>query len=94
MLTSYTSSEEDKIPYIRKFAQNIRINNEGPDSCLKILLTSMHVDCFASCEDVIPRFQTLSILPSPSPRPLHWSLNPLEETLLQPVLKTFLTATG
>ena len=51
MLTSYTSSEEDKIPYIRKFAQNIRINNEGPDSCLKILLTSMHVDCFAISPD-------------------------------------------
>ena len=79
-----------------KIAQNIRINNEGPDSCLKILLTSMHVDHFASCEDVFPRFQTLLILPFPlhaSPRSLHWSLNPLEETLLQPVLKTFLTAT-
>ena len=57
MLTSYTSSEEEKIPYLPKFAQNIR-NNKGPDSCLKILLTSMRVDCFASCEDVIPRFQT------------------------------------
>ena len=30
MLTSHTSSEEEKIPYLRKFAQNIRNNNEGP----------------------------------------------------------------
>ena len=30
MLTSYTSSEEENFPYIRKFAQNIRNNNEGP----------------------------------------------------------------
>ena len=30
MLTSNTSYEEEKIPYTRKFAQNIRDNNEGP----------------------------------------------------------------
>ena len=30
MLTSYTSSEEENIPYLRNFAQNIRNNNEGP----------------------------------------------------------------
>ena len=30
MLTSYTSSGEDTIPYLQKFAQNIRNNNEGP----------------------------------------------------------------
>ena len=30
MLTSHTSSEEEKILYLRKFAQNIRNNNEGP----------------------------------------------------------------
>ena len=29
MLTSHTSSEE-KIPYLQKFAQNIRNNNERP----------------------------------------------------------------
>ena len=29
MLTSYTSSEEENIPYLRKSAQNIRNNNEG-----------------------------------------------------------------
>ena len=26
----HTSSEEEKILYLRKFAQNIRNNNEGP----------------------------------------------------------------
>ena len=29
MLASHTSSEGKKIPYLRKFAQNIK-NNEGP----------------------------------------------------------------
>ena len=28
MLTSYTSSEKENIPYLRKFAKNIR-NNDG-----------------------------------------------------------------
>ena len=30
MLTSYTSSGEENIPYLRKFAQTIRKNNERP----------------------------------------------------------------
>ena len=30
MLTLHTSSEEEKILYLRKFAQNSRNNNEGP----------------------------------------------------------------
>ena len=30
MLTSYTSSEEENTPYLWKFTQNIRNNNEGP----------------------------------------------------------------
>ena len=30
MLKSRTSSEEEKILFLRKFAQNIRNNNEGP----------------------------------------------------------------
>ena len=29
MLTSYTLSQEENIPYLRKFAQNIRNNNKG-----------------------------------------------------------------
>ena len=53
-------------------------------SCLKIPLTSM------ICENIVPRFQTSPILPFPS-HPLDWSLNPLEETLLRPVLKSFIT---
>ena len=44
--------------------------------CLNIPLTSMRVDCFASCENVVPRFQTSSILPSP-PHPPDWSPDPL-----------------
>ena len=30
MLTSYTSSEKEKIPYLGKFAQDIKNNNKGP----------------------------------------------------------------
>ena len=53
MLTSYTSSEEENIPYIKKFAQNIRSNNKVLH-CLEIPLINMHVDHFASCENIIP----------------------------------------
>ena len=57
MLTFYTSSEEESIPYFQKFAQNIWNNNKGPQ------LTSMRVDRFASCENIVLRLQTSSILP-------------------------------
>ena len=86
MLTRHTSSEEEKIPYLRKFSLDIRNNTEF--SCMKIPLTGMRVDRFVSCENVLPRLQTFP------PHPLDWSLNsPLEEkeTLLQPVLKSFIT---
>ena len=59
---THTSSEEEKILYLRKFLQNIRKNNEGPQ-LLKIPLTSMRF--IASCENFVPRFQTSSILPFP-----------------------------
>ena len=55
-------------------------------SFFKIPQSSTCVDCLASCKNIIPRFQTLS-----SPHPLDWPLNPVEETLLQPVLKSFIT---
>ena len=47
-------------------------------SYLKIPLTSMSIDRFASCDNIVPRFQTRRRLVS----------FPLEETLLQPVLKS------
>ena len=50
-------------------------------SCPKIPLNNMHF---------IASFQTSPILPFPS-HPPDWSLNPLEETLLKPVLKSFIT---
>ena len=87
MLTLHTSSEEEKILYLPKFAQNIRNNNEGP----QLLEDSADWQAFmASCENVVPRFQTSPILPFPSHLP-DWSPNPLEETLLEPVLKSFIT---
>ena len=61
MLTSCTSSEEESIPYFRKFAQNIRNNNIGPH------LTSMGVDRFASCENIVPQVSGL-VNSSPPPR--------------------------
>ena len=33
MLTSYSSREEENIPYLQKFAQNIMNNNEHPRLC-------------------------------------------------------------
>ena len=54
-------------------------------------MPSMRVDRFASCENIVSRFQTSLILPSPSPPPPNWSLNPIEENLLQPLLKSFVT---
>ena len=77
MLTWHTSSEEEKILYLRKFAQNIRNDNEGPQ-------------LLEDCENVVPRFQISPILPFP-PHPPDWSLNPLEETLLQPMMESFIT---
>ena len=48
-------------------------------SYLKIPLTSMSIDRFASCDNIVPRFQT---------RRRRLVSFPLEETLLQPVLKS------
>ena len=60
MLTLHTSSEEEKIPYLQKFAQNKRKNNECPQ-LLENTADQMRV--ITSCENVVPRFQTSSILP-------------------------------
>ena len=45
----------------------------------------MHDDRIVSCENIVPRFHTLSILPPPHP----WT-GSLEENLPQLVLKTFI----
>ena len=63
MLTSYTSSEEENITYLRKFFQNISNSNEG------LPLTSMRADRCASCEDIVHRFQTINSPQVPSPLP-------------------------
>ena len=76
MLTSYTSSEEENIPYLRKFLQNIRNNNEGPQ-LLKVVRTSS------------PGSRPGQFFPPPHPP--DWFLNPLEKTFLQPMLKSFFT---
>ena len=60
---------------------------------MKIPLTSTRVDRFArSCENIVPRFQTSSILPPSPPETPELFPNSIEETLLQPVLKSFVTA--
>ena len=58
-------------------------------SFLKIPPTSLCYYRCASYENFVPRFQ-----PNNSPQlslPADWSLNPFEETLRQPVLKSFIT---
>ena len=51
MLLSYTTSEEDNIPNLRIFAQNIRNNDEGPKlyedtADIRVLRTSSQVPDF------------------------------------------------
>ena len=46
MLKSHTSSKEEEISYLRKFAQN---NNKGCE-LLEEPLNTMRVDRFASCQ--------------------------------------------
>ena len=53
MLLSYTTFEEDNIPNLRIFAQNIRNNDEGPklyedtaDYSIRVLRTSSQVPDF------------------------------------------------
>ena len=74
MLTSHTLSEEEKIPHHRKFAQNIRNKNEGPQ--LLGNATDLH-ECWSLCKlwERRPQVPDLvnSSLPSPPP---EWSLNP------------------
>ena len=66
MLISYTSSEEENIPYIfENFLKTLRTTTVL--SCLKIPLSSMPVDRFVSCESIVPRFQTSSTFPQSSP---------------------------
>ena len=67
MLTSYTSSEEEMNPYLWKFTQNIRKNNEGT-KLLKIPLTSMRVGRFASYENIVTKSPDL-VNSSPFPPP-------------------------
>ena len=61
MLTSYTSSEEKKNFFLRKFAQNIRKSNEG------LPLTNMRVDRCAICENIVQSFQTINSTQIPLP---------------------------
>ena len=89
MLTSCTSSEEEMNPYLWKFTQNIRKNNEGT-KLLKIPLTSVRVGRFASYENIVTRFQISSILLLSHPP--DWLLNSLKEPPLQRVLKSFVKA--
>ena len=77
--------KKEKILYLRKFASG---TTTKVLSCLKIPLTSMRF--IASCENVVPRFQTSQFFPSLT-TPRTGLFNPLEETLLQPVLKSFIT---
>ena len=87
MLTSYTSSEEENIPFLRKFAQNMRNSSGSPKPFFEDTADQVRVDRLASCENIVPRFQTSSIQPNYPP---DWYLTAVGETLLQPVQKSFI----
>ena len=86
MLISYTFSEEETFPIFENLLKTSGTTTKAM-SCLKISLSSMRVNRFVSWENIVPRFQTSTLFPPPPPP--NWSLNPLEETLLQPALKSF-----
>ena len=87
MLTLHTSSEEEKILYLRKFAQNIRNNNEGPQLLEDRADWQAFYGKLWKRRPQVPNLANSS-LPFPPP---DWSPNLLEETLLEPVLKSFIT---
>ena len=66
MLTSYTSSEKENIPYIRKFVKNIK-NNDGGAKLFKD--TADYHACWSPCKLWENRPQVPDLV---------WSLNPLE----------------
>ena len=84
LLTSYTFSEEETFPIFENLLKTSGTTTKAM-SCLKIPLSSMRVNRFVSWENIVLRFQTSTLFPPPP----NWSLNPLEETLLQPALKSF-----
>ena len=91
MLTSYTSSDED-ISYLRIFPQNTRNNIEGP----KLLENTADYHAYRLlCKLWERRPQVPDLVdsspPPPLSYPLDWFLSPLQETFLQPVLKSFIT---
>ena len=83
MLTLCTSSEEDNIPYLRKFSHNTKNNDNGCN--LSQDTANMCVVVRTSSPGSRPRqfFPT-----SPPPELVFHST---DETLLQPVLKRFIT---
>lgn len=90
ILTSYTTFEEQNIPYPQKSSQN----NENINKGLQLLKNSFnqHV-CLLPCKlrEHIP----LLMDPINSPLPyLDWSPNPLEYTLQQLVLRSFNNVKG
>ena len=84
MLTACTSSEEENTPYLRKSGHNIKNNDESRK--LSEDTADQHV---CSCENIVPRSRLRQFFPtSPPPELVFQSI---EETLLQPVLKSFIT---
>ena len=84
MLTACTSSEEENTPYLQKSSHNIKNNDESRK--VSEDTADQHV---CSCENIVPWFRLHQFFPtSPTPELVFQSI---EETLLQPVLKTFIT---
>ena len=84
MPTACTSSEEKNTPNLRKFRHNIKNNDEG-----RTLSEDTADQYVCSCENTLPRSRLRQFFPTYPPPELVFQS--IEETLLQPVLKSFIT---
>ena len=67
MLTSYTSFEDENAPVFENLPKTSGTTTKVL-SCLKIHLNGMRGCLFASCENIVPRFQTRKLTSKRSKR--------------------------
>ena len=74
MPTAFTSSEEENIPYLRKFGHNIKNNDE-----VRTLSEDTADKYVCSCENTVPRSRLRQFFPTYPPPELVFQF--IEETL-------------